>query len=138
MTNDAVSKSQIFGFQSKGLNLASTSQISGINERSSFVIRKKEKKPSSSATKRQLWNKSTRAKSEIGVDAKGMEVDKKKEAKNKLNNMQAYLKIHQDVDETTSEQEDVFDEHKIAAIIDKPKSKQKNEDLTTTYFSPRR
>ena len=67
-----------------------------------------------------------------------MEVDKKKEAKNKLNNMQAYLKIHQDVDETTSEQEDVFDEHKIAAIIDKPKSKQKNEDLTTTYFSPRR
>jgi hypothetical protein len=32
-----------------------------------------------------------------------MEVDKKKEAKNKLNNMQAYLKIHQDVDETTSE-----------------------------------
>ena len=67
-----------------------------------------------------------------------MEVDKKKEAKNKLNNMQAYLKIHQDNEETPSEQEDVFDEHKIASIIEKPKSKQKIDDLTTTYFSPRR
>ncbi len=44
MTNDAVSKSQILGLQTKGLNLATTSQISGTNERSSFVIRKKEKK----------------------------------------------------------------------------------------------
>ena len=67
-----------------------------------------------------------------------MEVDKKKEAKNKLNNMQAYLKIHQDNEETPSEQEDVFDEHKIASIIEKPKSKQKNDDLTIAYFSPRR
>ena len=103
MTNDQVSKSQILGFQSRGLNLATTSQISGTNERSSFVIRKKEKKPSTSATKRQLWNKSTRAKSEIGTDFQVMEVEKKKEAKNKLNDMQAYLKIHQDDEETISE-----------------------------------
>ena len=36
------------------------------------------------------------------MDAKGMEVDKKKEAKNKLNDMQEYLKIHQDNEETIS------------------------------------
>ncbi len=100
MTNDAVSKSQILGLQTKGLNLATTSQISGTNERSSFVIRKKEKKPSTSATKRQLWNKSTRAKSEIGIDGKSMEIDKKKETKNKLNELQNYLKIQQDNEET--------------------------------------
>jgi len=65
----------------------------GIVKNKPFVIRKKEKKPSTSATKRQLWNKSTRAKSEIGIDGKSMEIDKKKETKNKLNELQNYLKI---------------------------------------------
>lgn len=67
-----------------------------------------------------------------------MDVDQKKEAKNKLNDMQTYLKIHQDNEETTSDQEDVFDEHRIVPIIDKPQNKQKKGEPTITYFSPRR